>query len=98
MSKEIILNGMNKAQLQEGIQAAEVLKEGFEMLVEQIDRITSGEEVPQSEIRKAKLKLNESIMIMNDLKQEQEKNSVLYTDANRNLNRSQRRSKKHGRK
>ena len=98
MEKEIILNGMNKEQLLEGVQAAEAMKEGFEMLANQIDRITAGEDVPQSEIRRAKLKLSESIMIMNDLKAEQEKNAALYNNSNKPLNREQRRSKKHGRK
>lgn len=98
MNKEIILNGMNKEQLLEGIEAAKVLQEGFEMLVNQIDRITSGEDVPQSEIRRAKLKLSESIMIMNDLKSAQEGNAVLYSNPNKPLNREQRRNKKYGRK
>lgn len=89
---------MNKEQLLEGIEAAKVLQEGFEMLVNQIDRITAGEDVSQSEIRRAKLKLSESIMIMNDLKVEQEKNAGLYNNPNKPLNREQRRNKKYGRK
>lgn len=92
--QEIILNGMNKDELKEGLESAILLQQGFSMLIDQIAKIETGEVVTNSEIRKAKLKLNEAIFIMNDLKESQSKSESLYKNANKPLNRDQRRNKK----
>ncbi len=87
MEKEIRLNGMNKEQLLETREGLKIMDIGFEMLIEQIDRLGRGEKVADSEIRAAKLKLNEGIYIFEDLKKSQNNNSKL---TNRNQRRDRR--------
>ena len=94
MKKEILLNGMNKKQLEEGKGAALLLSEGFDMLINQIQRIESGENVARSEIRIAKLKLTESMYIMNDLDKEQQANEKYYNNPNKPFKPG----KKHGKR
>lgn len=93
-NKEIILNGMNKEQLKEGRTAAALLLDGYDMLINQLERIESGEVVAQSEIRAAKLKLTESFYIMKDLEVAQNVNAKHYSNPNRDI----RRSKKNGKR
>ncbi|MGV3152676.1 hypothetical protein [Sarcina ventriculi] len=87
MEKEIRLNGMNKEQLLETREGLKIMDTGFEMLIEQIDRLERGEKVADSEIRAAKLKLNEGIYIFEDLKKIQSNNS-------KPMNRNQRRNRR----
>ena len=42
MEKEIRLNGMNKEQLLETREGLKIMDTGFEMLIEQIDRLERG--------------------------------------------------------
>lgn len=90
MNQEIILNGMTREDMIEAREGIKIMDEGFEMLINQVDRITSGEDVPKAEIRKAKLKLSEGMMIFNDLQGKQEANQPLNRQARRNKKRGQR--------
>lgn len=96
MEKEILLNGMNKEQMLEAREGLKIIDEGFEMLLNQVDRIEQGEDVPASEIRAAKLKLNEGMYIFNDMRAAQEKNAKYYANPNNVMNRRQRRRNKRG--
>lgn len=96
MKQEILLNGMNKEQMLEARQGLRTIDEGFEMLINQVERIEQGEEVPASEIRAAKLKLNEGMYIFDDMRAAQEKNSKYYDNPNNVMNRGQRRRNRRG--
>lgn len=96
MKQEIVLNGMNKEQMLEARQGLKTIDEGFEMLINQVERIEQGEEVPASEIRAAKLKLNEGMYIFNDMRAAQERNAKHYTNPTNVMNRGQRRRNRRG--
>lgn len=88
--KEIILNGMNKEEIMESLEGADLMKEGLEMLLGQLVSMEAGGEVPQREIRKAQLKLQESYMIMKGIEAAQKKR----VDTSKPLNRTNRRRRK----
>lgn len=96
MKQEILLNGMNKEQMLEAREGLKTIDEGFEMLINQLERIEQGEEVPQRDIRAAKLKLNEGMYIFDDMRATQERNTKYYDNPHNVMNRGQRRKNKRG--
>ncbi|MGL5765663.1 MAG: hypothetical protein ACRCX8_08485 [Sarcina sp.] len=83
-----IINGMTKEELVEAVEGSKLITEGLEIMLEQMELLEEGKEADNKIVRKAKVKMNEGVLIMNDIKIEQEKRAKAYN--NKQFNRERR--------
>lgn len=78
--KDNIINGMTKEELVEAVEGSKLITEGLEIMLEQMELLEEGKKADNKIVRKGKVKMNEGVLIMNDIKLEQEKRAKVYNN------------------
>ena len=78
--KETIINGMTKEELKDSIEGTKLMTEGLEGMLEQLELLEEGQALDNKVARSNKLKVSEGILIMNDIKEAQQKRAKIYNN------------------